>query len=250
MPEPEVEDQGDPIDPEGQDNGEGSQSEGDNGEGEGGEETPPETFKVGEKEYTADQIKEMEKDSKAYKGLLPDYTIKSQRLAELEKGPKKDKPPPEEPFYLKKGWVPKDYGELQEALRDARESGNKAAIKAVEQAETKKATAAKQIDDFVVEVKEGDKEFDEDDFFEYAQKHKFPINSLDSLRSIYSSYKEVRDAGGEGAKKAKENLLKRKEDTISGPKGGGKGGFHVPMKELRQSGSAVEAVQRALEKSK
>lgn len=249
MPEPEFDDQGNPIDPPEDNGGEGTSSE-DNGEGEGGEDTPPETFKIGDKEYTAEQVKEMEKKAEAHDALLPEFTKKSQRVAELEKGTKKEDEPPEEPWYLKKGWKPADYDDLQAALKDVRESGNKAAIKTVEQAEANKATAAKQLDDFVAEVKKGDKEFDEDDFFEFAQRHKFPITSLESLRSIYSSYKEVRDAGGEGAEKAKKDLLKRKGETISGPKGGGKGGYHVPMKELRKSGSAVEAVQRALEKNK
>jgi len=250
QPELELDDQGNPIDPPAEGKEEGKSLE--EGGGEGTEGADPETFNIGGKDYTADQIKEMEEKALGYDPLLKDYTQKSQKLSEFEKGHNKEKTeePTEEPAYLKKGWVPKDYTELQDALRDVRESGSKAALKVLQKLESDKVTAKAVVDDFVKEVKTGDKEFDEDDFFEYAQKHKFPISSVESLKSVYSSYKETREASGQGAKRAKEEIIKRKGESISGPKGSGKGGFSVPIQELRRSGSAVEAVQNVLEKNK
>ena len=251
MPEPEVDDQGLPIDPPVEDNDKEIQSDDDKEGGEGTEDTDPETFKIGDKEYTAEQIEEMDKNSESYKELLPEFTVKSQRLSELEKkGQEKAEESPEEPFYLKKGWKPKDYDELQDALRDARASGSKEALRIIEKVKTDEEAARGKVDNFISATKQIDKEFDEEDFYEYAQKHRFPLTSIESLKSIYSSYKEKREAGGEAAKKAKENLLKRKEETIAGPKGGTKGGFHIDMGELRKSGSAVEAIQNALDKNK
>ena len=55
---------------------------------------PPQPIKVGDKEYTPDQLMEIEKKATHYEALLPDYTRKSQRLSELEKQPVDNKPEP------------------------------------------------------------------------------------------------------------------------------------------------------------
>ncbi len=44
-----------------------------------------EKFKVGDKEYTADEIEELNQIKDDYNHLLPEFTRKSQRLADLEK---------------------------------------------------------------------------------------------------------------------------------------------------------------------
>lgn len=248
-PEPNPEDQGADTNPEDEEEGQGEdeQSPDEQGGGEGEEETP-QLLKVGDKEYTPEQIEQLEKKGADYDALLPDYTRKSQKLADYEKGQEEGRQPSpkkEEPFYEKEGWQPKDYGELQKALIHARESGKKEAIRALEEMEEKRVRAKQEIDNFVAEVKSKDKEFDQQDFFDYAARHDFEIKGKKGLESVYSSYKEAR----EGASKTKEAGDKKK-DTVSGPKGGGKTEFSMPMSDIRKSGSAYEAAMDALQKNK
>ena len=70
-----------------------------------GKEDASQPVKIGEKEYTPEQIAEIEKKASGYDTLLPDYTRKSQKLAEFEKG-QPEQTSPEEPFYRKEGWQP------------------------------------------------------------------------------------------------------------------------------------------------
>ena len=221
--------------------------EGKEGTAKGGK--PPEE----EEELTPEQIASLRKDAEAYKALLPEFTKKSQRLAEFEKGPQKgaEQPQPkEEPFYHKKGWVPESYEELQKAIMHAEQAGEMRALEALKRIEGERETAKTQVDEFVKIVKEKDSEFDEDDFFEFADRHQFPIKGIESLYSVYSAYLEVRGAGTEGAKRAKENILKRGRDTVSKP-GGGKGSpYSMPYSKIRGHGSAFDAVREALDQNK
>src|SRR3990167_2703520 len=79
---------------------------------EGGEDAP-QTFKVGDKEYTAEQFEEFEKKAQSYDALLPDYTRKSQELAGLKKGQELPKTPFEDQNYK-----PNSYNEYYQHIRD------------------------------------------------------------------------------------------------------------------------------------
>jgi len=226
--------------------GEGKPAEGEGGKGEG---DAPETFNVGGKEYTAEQIEKMEKKGIAYDQLLPEFTKKSQRLSELDKADKKVTDPVDPPYYDPE-WVPKTYKELGAAIKMAEKRGEEKALAHLKGIETQRTEAKDSVDNFVKETKTKDKFFDESDFFEYIQRHKITVKSADDLGSVYSTYKEARDAGAEGADKARKKILLRRKDTVGGP-GGGKGtGFHVPIQKLRQSGSAQEAASEAFKNLK
>jgi len=222
-------------------------------EGGEGEEEPFEEGEPREKEeeLSPEQIASLKKKAKDYDALLPEFTKKSQRLSELEKGPKGAEPQPkEEPFYHKKGWVPESYDELQRAIMQAEQSGETRALEVLKRIEGDRETAKAQVDEFVKIVKEKDSEFDEDDFFEFADRHQFPIKGIESLYSVYSAYLEVRGAGTEGAKRARKNILERGKDTVAKP-GGGKGTpYSMPYSKIRGHGSAFDAVREALEQNK
>ena len=224
--------------------GDGQPTGGKDGEGKG---DAPQTLKIGDKEYTAEQIAELELKASGYAALLPEFTIRSQRLAELEKGHKGEQPKPEDvPFYMKEGWQPQSYEELQKALVLATELGQKRAIAALESMNAKQEEAKEIVDNFVAEVKRSDKAFDEEDFFGYVQRHKIPVKEVEHLASAYSQYKEVRDA-----KIAAPKAPAKPADGVSAPGGGGKGaGFHVPMSQLRQSGSVFDAAADAIARLK
>ncbi len=231
--------------PDGADNGGNGQPAG-GGDGKGMGEAP-QLIKVGDKFYTAEQIEEMRKDSTNYRELLPEFTRRSQKLSELEggKGPKEQKPE-EVPFYLQEGWQPKSYEELQKALRLASEIGEKKAIAKLEEMQSRQEEAKTIVDNFVSETKKSDREFDEDDFFSYVQRHKIPIKEPSDLNSAYSQYKEVRDM----RIKIPKTPEKKPADGVGAPADGKGSGFHVPMSQLRSSGSIQDAAADALSKLK
>lgn len=251
-PVPNAEDKGAGASPEEPETPEEGQGEGGQSPEEGGgegEEDTPQTLKVGDKEYTPEQIEALEKKASGYEALLPEFTKKSQRLAELEgddgnKSRNGQESPEEKPFYEEEGWKPKNYGDLQKALMLASKLGEKKALEKLEEMKTDTQQAKEIVDNFVTETKAKDNQFDDKDFFDYVSQHKLKVGSIEDLRSVYSAYKDRRDAGD--GKPAGD----KKPDTVAGPKGGGGSKFSVPMKEIRQSGSASEAVKNALDKNK
>lgn len=222
-------------------------------EGEEGKEEAPKEGETPEPEekLTPGQIANLRKKADDYDALLPEFTKKSQRLAELEKGqPKTKTEPKEEPFYMKKGWVPQTYEELRKAIIDAGKRGETKALDVLKQVEVERATAKAQVDEFVRIVKEKDPEFDEDDFFEFADQHKFPIKSLDGLYSVYSAYLEVQEAGTTGARKARKSILGRRGEKISAPKSGKETPYSMPYSKIRGHASSFDAVKEVLDKRK
>jgi hypothetical protein len=184
------------------------------------EDDPPKTVKVGDKELTLDQIAELEKKSSAYDALLPEFTKKSQALSEFEKAKKPDED--DVPFYLKKDWEPKTFAELQAALKAARDDGAKGAIDMLEkrqkEVQDKVDSVKKSVDDFVADVRIKDKEFDDKDFFRYAAKHKYPIETIDQLRGVYSAYAELQDvASGLPKEKRHDRVNKPGSGEPTGP---------------------------------
>lgn len=230
MPEDEGSNDQDPN-PQGN---EGSEDDGgDQSGGTNGGQEPVATIRVGDKEYTPDQLAEMATKAGQYDQLLPDYTQKSQRLSEIEKaaghgetGPNskqdENKAPYEDP-----NWKPKDFGELAAALKLAEERGATAAITRLQEqqkaAEQEVADAKKTVDDFVAGVKTKDKDFDEKDFFDYALRHKFPIKTAEDLQAVYSAYAELPAAAKAGEERGRRGRQAR-QDNVNQPGGGsGKG---------------------------
>lgn len=213
-------------------------------EGEGGEEGAGQTVKIGEKEYTTKELSEAVKGAEQYKNLLPDYTRKSQKLAEFEKvnKPSIDDNTPE---FLKPGWQPKSYADLQDALRKSIELGQEKVFAKLQAERDAQSNAEKELEGFISEVKKSDKEFSEKEFFAYAKKHEFPITDIASLKSIYSSYKDVRDAQIKGETNALKNRDKRFSAGVSGPKGGKSEGG-LTYKEIQRSSGVADAVSRYL----
>lgn len=254
MPEPNEtiveseEDQGtNPNPEETEDSGEGNQSnKGGEGAGEGGE--APQTLKVGEKEYTPKEIEDLEKKGRDYDSLLPDYTQKSQKLSEFEKqGQKKvEEIEEEKPPYYDPDWKPKDYKELSAALKMAEERGEKRALTALQKLDENKQQAKTQLEDFIKDVKTKDAEFDEQDFYDFASKHDFTVNSVKELKSIYSVYKESVKPANKPADGAKP-----RKDAVGGkPSGGSNKSFAYPTEKIRGGGSASEIISDAFKNFK
>lgn len=145
-----------------------------------------------------------------YKNLLPEFTRKSQKLAELE-GSKVD---PTLPEWKREGYVPKSYGELVEL-------GKQEAIKEitarVQAEETQRAEIAAAVDSTVATLKAKDPKLDEDALFAHANKYGFR-----DLNLAYQNMSEMKTV----ARVTEERVLagaKKKVDPIATGTGSGSG---------------------------
>jgi hypothetical protein len=219
----------------------------DGGKGDAPETTP---IKIGEQEYTADQLTEYIKKATDYDALLPEFTKKSQALKSLL-GDKDLKESQEDlPSFLKEGWKPKDFKELGSALKEAVEWGEKRSQKATEEKSRQSLESKKAIDAFVEEVRKSDKEFDDKEFFQYIERHKIKVDTVDDLKSAYSVYSEANADGKLAERMALSNKLKRGADSVSKPSSAG-GKLPYDANELRvRSTGIVDAAKEALSKLK
>ena len=172
-----------------------------------GEDTP-QTFKIGDKDYTAEQLEEFEKKASGYDALLPEFTRKSQELAGLKKGQE----PSKATLFENPDYRPASYNEYYHHIRDEikRETAEEQRIETEKQAEIKG-----QVDGFIAEVKKTDKNFDEKDFSDYALRHKFQLNTMDDLRAVHSAYKDLQGLGEKT--KEKGNVSKPSNQGGSSP---------------------------------
>lgn len=219
-------------------------------EEEGKEEDAPSTITIDGKEYTEDQVREMQKKSGQYDEILPDYTRKSQKVAEYEKGKEKGQEQPEtleKAPYENPEWKPKDMAELGRAIKMAEERGHKRALADLQKMESDRANAKQQVDDFVADIKKTDKDFDEDDFFQYAVKHKFPVDTVKDLEAVYSAYSETQAAAAEGEKRGRKGKAARSKDKVNVPKGGEKGDPNFDDIHA-QGGSIHDRMEKGLER--
>ncbi len=183
-------------------------------------ETPAvELFKMPDgRELTGAQVKE------EYEKLLPEFTIKSQRLAEIERA-KNDADVPE---WKREGYTPKSYAEIIEiATKQAAEDiARKSEAEAAEH-----ARVAAQVDAQVTALKARDPKLDENALFAHANKYGF--------RDLNMAYENM--AAMKGVEIATEQRLKPKKiDPIA--TGGGNGGGSAPR--YSPAGSAVEFMKQ------
>lgn len=138
--------------------------------------------------------------------FLPEFTRKSQRLAELESGKDLNRPK-DEPEWKKPDYVPQNYAEVielakREALDEIRNSA-----KAEEERITAVQTA---VDNEIAELKKIDPKLDENALFVHANKYKF-----NSLTAAYSNMSDMRKATLEVEQRTVKNLKTREADPIS-----------------------------------
>ena len=209
----------------------------------------PEPVKIGDKEYTPEQLTEYIKKATDYDALLPEFTKKSQALSALIGG-KPNESQEDLPSFLKPGWKPKDFTELGSALKEAVEWGEKRSLKASEDKSNQTIEAKKAVDTFVTEIRKSDKDFDDQEFFQYIERHKIKVDTIDDLKSVYSAYGEANADGKMAERRAILNKVKRAADSVSKPASAG-AGLPYDANELRvKSTGIVDAAREALSKFK
>lgn len=247
MPEPELipDENLDNHDDDGGAGGEGG--EGDkskDSKGGEGDETPK--VKIGDKEYTVEELTGLLGKANQYDELLPEFTKKSQALAALTGGKKEgegdadDKTP-----WLKPGWKPKTFDELKDAIIWARDSGKTEALKTLEDQQTAATKTKAEIDGFFAEVKKSDKDFDDADFSNFVLEHtkeKEDVTVTD-LKMLYSVYKDLDKAVNLGEGRARENMGRRTERVNR--EGGGGPGKGTDFTDLRAGGGGIRDIAKS-----
>lgn len=142
--------------------------------------------------------------------FLPEFTRKSQRLADLEKGGKTDitNPPPE----MKKEWqdpdyVPKSYAEIVEIAKAEAIQEIQSKQKAEE---TRIASVRDAINEEVASIKKIDPKLDENVLFAHANKYGFQ-----SLTAAHQNMKDMQKAVVHTEQKVIKNLKTREADPVS-----------------------------------
>lgn len=203
----------------------------------------------GEAEGNGHRADSAEGRLRAYKEAFGELPPKGERAAPrpAEGAGKVAQPGDDVPDALKEGWAPKDMAEFQQGLRDIAQYGAKLAHQGIGEQQAAVAEAEKAVNDFVNEVKTVDKEFDENVFFGYAEKYKFPLNSVQDLHAVYHAFVDfnrgVRDAEARGAK-GKED----RKTPVGKPGAGSGDGTHVPFTKISQARSITDLVHDSLHK--
>jgi len=156
-----------------------------------------------------------EEVAQEYKNLLSDYTRKSQKIAELEKGPQKKDD--DTPVWQKPDYTPTSYAEIIEVAKRAAldEIQNRTAA---EQAQVAQVT--QEIDNTINELKKIDPTLDENSLFQHATKYGFR-----DLKVAHSNMRDMRAAIKDAQDMTVKNLKSRSVDPVSGGSVPGEGGI-------------------------
>lgn len=165
--------------------------------------------------------------------FLPEFTRKSQELADLKRGKDLNNPPKDEPEWKKPDYVPQTYAEVIELAK-------KEAISEIQnsyQAEQERiASIQQQVDTEISEIKKIDPKLDENALFQHANKYGFR-----DLKAAHANMTDMRKAVVETEQRTVKNLKTREADPIAAAPGG-----EVPAdagydpKELSKFDSAAE----------
>lgn len=149
------------------------------------------------------------------------------------------------PDSFKPDWNPKNIEDVQKGMRESAEYGAKQALGTIEKSRNDRQEAESAVDYFITEVKTADPEFDDKEFYKYANKHHFPLNNVQDLRSVYSSYYEMQKAIAGAGKTAIENKEKR-NDKVNKPGSGEGQGSGINYEKIRGAHSATDLISDML----
>lgn len=151
--------------------------------------------------------------------------------------------PAGEPVYdapfLKPGWKPETFEELQSAFAQAIDIGAKRALDLVGRRDAAVAQTAEEakatVDAFITEATVKDATFDENDFYEFVETHKVPLRDRTDLDLALTFYNEVRTAERRGEERGR---TKPPEAPVAAPGGPGGAPAVMPLAKLRSSTTA------------
>ena len=177
------------------------------------EETPasPEPAKAEEQLFeTPDgrkvDAKTLEKEWK--ENFLPEFTRKSQALAEIERKKEKiNSPENDEPNWKSPDYVPKDYAEV---IQLAKEEAIREITDTYQEEQNRIASIKASVENEVADLKKIDPKLDENALFTHANKYGFQ-----DLKTAYSNMTDMKKAVIDTEQKTVKNLKNRESDPVS-----------------------------------
>jgi hypothetical protein len=144
--------------------------------------------------------------------FLPEFTRKSQELAEIKRSKEISNPQKDEPEWKKPDYVPKDYAEVIELAK--REAINEIQ-NSVKAEEARIAAVQTEVDTQLAEIKKVDPKINEDALFVHANKYGFR-----DLNVAYQNMKDMQKVVVDTEARTVKNLKNREADPISTTPGG------------------------------
>ena len=159
------------------------------------------------RKVSADVLQKEWKDN-----FLPEFTKKSQELADLKREKDSINPPKDEPKWKNPDYVPENYAEVieiakAEAIQDMRNSA------VAEQEKVKAIQTA--VDGQLNELKTLDPKLDENTLFQHANKYGFR-----DLKTAYTNMVDMKKVVTDTEQRTVKNLKNREADPIAGDPGG------------------------------
>lgn len=137
--------------------------------------------------------------------FYPEFTRRSQELAELKKGTLPDNKSTEKP-YESPEWTPKSYAELIEiAKQEVREDLTKEQQQEIE----REQAIEKEVENQLIEIKKGEPNLNENALFLHANKYGFK-----DLRLAHQNMKDMSEVVKKVQKNTTDNITKR-NDPVS-----------------------------------
>jgi len=154
------------------------------------------------RKLTAEQLQTEWKDN-----FLPEFTRKSQALADIEREKELNRTPKEEPNWKNPDYVPENYGEVIEIAKAAAiEEMNSTA-----KAEQERVAAIKAgVENELKSLKATDKDLDENALFQHANKYGFQ-----NLKSAHVNMMDMKSSVVNTEKRVLKDTAKREADPIS-----------------------------------
>ncbi|MAH45447.1 hypothetical protein CMI37_06440 [Candidatus Pacearchaeota archaeon] len=154
------------------------------------------------RKLTAEQLQTEWKDN-----FLPEFTRKSQALADFEREKEINSTPKDEPKWKQEGYVPEDYAEVIEIAK----AEAMAEINSNAKAEADRVAAIKTgVENELKELKAIDKDLDENALFQHANKYQFQ-----SLKTAHANMTDMKKSVVDTEQRTVKNLNKREADPIS-----------------------------------
>lgn len=142
-----------------------------------------------------------------YENLLPEFTRKSQRLAELERGTQPQPINKEEPAWKDPNYQPKDWAEAIEIAKQVALDEMRGEQQAAQAAE---AETRNQVEAQLTAVKALDPKVDENALFEHAVKFGF-----NNLTHAHANMKAIAEAVVSAEQRTLKNLQNRANDPVA-----------------------------------
>lgn len=144
--------------------------------------------------------------------FLPEFTRKSQLLAEIDRKKELNNPPKDEPAWKSPDYVPQNYAEVIELAKAEAVATMKSEVQAEED---RVAAIQTEVDTQLTDLRKADPKLDENALFLHANKYGFR-----DLKVAYANMADMKKAVVNTEQRVVKDLKTREADPIAGAPGG------------------------------